>query len=217
MSPFDTREPSVIVLTKVPAPGRVKTRLAPALGEEGAMEMHCLLAEATLALAARSGLPVGVSLSGPLDSSFAEALRSTGVPVEAQAEGDLGDRLRHALRGPGRRIALGTDCPLFEPAWLRLAARSAAPVAFGPSEDGGYWTVAIDPPQDEIFRDIPWSSSETLSVSLARARAAGILVELLPRCLDIDEPPALGQLASSPRCPPAIRAFLERHGVTRPT
>lgn len=209
MSPFDTDEPAVIVLTKQPRPGRVKTRLVPALGEEGAAAFHSLLVESTLERALASGLPVGVSLGGGLEGPFAELLRGMGLPLEEQTSGDLGARLRHALRGPGRRIALGTDCPLFDPAWLRLAAEAEAPVAFGPSDDGGYWTVAVDPPQDAVFTDIPWSTEETLAVSLARAEEAGIPVALLPRCYDVDEPPTLTRLRADPRCPLPLRAFLD--------
>ena len=204
IDPFTTTGPAVIVLTKAPVPGRVKTRLMPQLGAQGAARLHEALVEATLDQAVQSGLPVGVSLAGDLAGAFAAGLRRRGLPVEAQASGDLGDRLRHALRGPGRRIALGTDCPIFDPAWLREAAALEAPVAFGPSEDGGYWTVAVAPPQDAVFTDVPWSTEQTLAVSLERARAAGLTPAMLPVCFDVDEAHDLQRLLEDPRCPPAL-------------
>ena len=214
IDPFSTYDPAVIVLTKAPVPGRVKTRLMPLLGADGAARLHEELVKATLDLVLQSGLPVGISLAGDLAGGFAASLRSRGIPLEAQASGDLGDRLRHALRGPGRRIALGTDCPIFDPAWLREAAELEAPVAFGPSEDGGYWTVAVDPPQDTVFTGIPWSTEQTLAVSLERARAAGIAPALLPVCFDVDEPEDLHRLLGDPRCPGELR-HLARSLLTR--
>jgi rSAM/selenodomain-associated transferase 1 len=204
---------AIVVLTKDPVPGRVKTRLIPALGAEGAARLHRAMVFETVSRARATGLPVRVALRGDLAGAFATALRARGCVLEAQADGDLGDRLVHALRGPGRRIALGTDCPTLRPEWLLDAARAPTPAAFGPSEDGGYWTVSIDgtggPEETErLFRGVPWSSPDTLARSLDRARACGIGVSVLPTCYDIDEPPMLARLAADPRCPPALRPLL---------
>jgi uncharacterized protein len=204
---------TIVVLTKDPAPGRVKTRLIPALGELGAARLHRAMVHETLRRATATGLPIRVSLRGDLAGPFAASLRARGCTVEPQADGDLGDRLVHALRGPGRRIALGTDCPIFSPSWLLDAARAPTPAAFGPSEDGGYWTICVEgtggPSRTErLFRGVPWSSPDTLARSLGRARACGIGVSRLPTCYDIDEPPMLARLAADPRCPPALLPFL---------
>lgn len=204
---------TIVVLTKDPVPGRVKTRLIPALGADGAARLHRAMVQETVCRARATGLPVRISLRGALDGPFAAELRALGCAVEPQADGDLGDRLVHALRGPGRRIALGTDCPTLQPGWLLDAARAPTPAAFGPSEDGGYWTVSVEGtggPADtaRLFRGVPWSSPETLARSLERAAACGIGVSRLPTCYDIDEPPMLARLAADPRCPPAIRPLL---------
>lgn len=204
---------TIVVLTKDPIPGQVKTRLIPALGAAGAARLHTAMVQETLRRARATGMPIRVALRGALDGPFAAALRAQGCVVEAQSEGDLGDRLIHALRGPGRRIALGTDCPIFSPTWLLDAARAPAPAAFGPSEDGGYWTVGVEgtggPAQTgRLFQGVPWSSPETLSRSLMRARNCGIGVSRLPTCYDIDEPPMLARLAADPRCPARLLPFL---------
>lgn len=200
----------VVILTKDPTPGRVKTRLMPALGPKGAARFHTALVHATLDLVLASGLDAVVSLSGDLGGPFAEGIRARGVPVEPQASGDLGARLKHALRGPGRRIALGTDCPLFDPQTLREAAASTDPVVIGPAEDGGYWMIAIDAPQDALFTDVPWSSPDTLAVTLERAAAAGLPVRQTVRHYDIDTPDELARLLAEPGCPEALRVAAAR-------
>ena len=195
-----------MVLTKDPVPGTVKTRLIPALGPDHAARLHTGMVYATVVRALATGLPVRISLQGDLQGAFAQSLRKRGCIVEEQPGGDLGNRLVHALRGPGRRIALGSDCPTLEPAWLIDAARAPTPAAFGPSEDGGYWCVAVDgtggPARTErLFRNVPWSSPHTLLRSLMRANEAGLGVSLLPTCYDIDEPPMLTRLAADPAVP----------------
>ena len=196
------------ILTRVPMPGRVKTRLAPLVGEEGAAAVHEALAEATFDLAAESGLVVTVHLDGDLDHPFAEAIRRRGFAVTPQVSGDLGARLRAAMAGPGRRLALGTDCVTFDPAWLRVAAADPAPVVLGPAEDGGYWCLAVDAPCPALFTDIPWSTPAVADATRAAASRAGLAVSDLPTCYDIDAPADLHRLVSDPACPPSLRSRL---------
>ena len=89
----------IVILTKTPVPGSVKTRLIPALGEKGAALLHELMAEETIRRAKSTGLPVTVAVSGSLDDPFVKRLRKQVDTVEAQADGDLGKKLAHALRG----------------------------------------------------------------------------------------------------------------------
>lgn len=200
----------VIILTKPPQPGRVKTRLIPALGPEGAARFHRALVDITLDRVIASGLPAVVSLAGSCDGAFAAHIRARGLAVEPQASGDLGDRLRFAMRGPGRRIALGTDCPLFSPQTLQQAAVDPHPVVIGPAMDGGYWMLAINAPQAELFHNIPWSSPETCAVTLQRAAALQLAVRKAATHHDIDTPEDLRRLLSDPRCPPSLRDCAHR-------
>lgn len=204
----------VVVMTKDPLPGRVKTRLIPALGSQRAAELHRALALHTVSVALSSGLPVHVALSGRLYGEFAQSLRKLGAQLMAQGEGDLGDRLAAALTGPGRQICIGTDCPTLAAADLRTAAQLGE-VCIGPADDGGYWLIAIDGaapgqpvPGHALFRGIPWSTARTLGATLARADQVGLSVRTLARRYDLDRPDDLVRLAQDPTCPASLRPFL---------
>lgn len=206
----------VVILTRDPTPGRVKTRLVPALGAEGAAALHRALALHTTAVARQSGLPVVVALDGDLAGPFAGALREGGAAVDAQAEGDLGARMAAATTGPGRHVLVGTDCPGLLAEDLVQAA-SGAGLCLGPALDGGYWLVALDgappgqpTPAHAIFQQVPWSTDRVLRVTLERARAADLRVRLLPPRADLDLPDDLDRLARDPSCPPALRPYLPR-------
>ena len=189
------------VLTRAPVPGLAKTRLIPMFGAEGAARIHRALALQTLDLVRRSGLDARLHLDGALDSAFADEIRALGFPVVPQVEGDLGARLIAAMAGPGRRIALGTDCVRFDPRWLVEAATAEEPVVIGPAEDGGYWTIAVDAPLEAVFCGIPWSTSEVLERTLAVAHGLGFRVRELPGSYDIDEPVDLMRLMGDPTAP----------------
>lgn len=199
----------VVVLTKVPEPGRVKTRLVPRLGAERAASLARAMAEDVLETVARSGLPWRVALDGPLDHPWARGL---GV-VEPQAAGDLGVRLAHALRDGG--VAIGTDAPTLPAALLRRAAASTADLALAPAEDGGYVLVAVTAAavRAGVFTGVPWSTDRTFAAQVDRARALGLTVERLDAGFDVDLPDDLPRLhaallALPPSVAPRTRAWL---------
>ncbi len=184
------------------------------IGFDQAARLHRLFVDATLDRLGDSGVPFAVALGFDPDGSFAGELRARGHTVIPQADGDLGDRMRAVLRGPGRRVVVGTDCVVFDPDWVVQATLSRAPIAIAPSEDGGYWALSIDgtlPDSvlDLLFRDMPWSTPEVLPLTLDRCAAHGVAVELLPESYDIDDPTDLSRLLHDPRCPPPVRSLLE--------
>jgi hypothetical protein len=83
---------------------------------------------------------------------------------------------------------VGSDVPHLEPdtvsdAFERLGR--GAGLVLGPAEDGGYFLIgarAVPP----VFAGVEWGGATVLEATLARARRAGIAVELLPRSYDVD-------------------------------
>ena len=203
---------TITVLTKAPIAGSTKTRLAPAIGLDGAARLHEAFVDATLDKLRHTGFHLQVAVGHDPGGHFARTLRSRGIHTLPQAEGDLGARMRAVLMGPGRRIVIGTDCLVFDPTWLTVPP--SAPVAIAPSEDGGYWALSIDGTAssevlDDLFVDVPWSTPKVLPLTLARCAQRGTPVELLPTCYDVDTPAELSRLLHDPRCPPRVRARLE--------
>ena len=133
---------AIAVLARAPVPGRVKTRLVPALGETGAALAHLLLLRRTLLVALLSGRPVYCySEQGWRDPLFAGV---SGLYWREQEGGGLGERMQHAVAathpGAQRVVLVGSDCPTlsvqyFDQAFAALTDREWV---IGPAEDGGY-------------------------------------------------------------------------------
>jgi glycosyltransferase A (GT-A) superfamily protein (DUF2064 family) len=92
--------------------------------------------------------------------------------------------------GYGEVAIIGTDLPdlpigFIEESYRRLAMDGADAV-FGPSEDGGYYLLAMRELHGGLFREIPWSSGEVLELSLERGKRAGLNISLLPVWHDVD-------------------------------
>lgn len=185
---------ALIVFLKHPTPGRVKTRLAAALGAEDAAAVYRVLAEEVMRRT-RSPRLRRLAFHAP-DATRAEM--DAWLPGEdwhVQQGADLGERMRRAFDaafglGADRVAIVGTDLPELGAAEV-LAATAAlerAEVVLGPSRDGGYYLLALRHPAPGLFEDVPWSTDAVLGTTLERARTLGLSVHRLEPRSDIDTP-----------------------------
>lgn len=187
----------VIVFTKTPEAGRVKTRLAREVGAETAARLYrALVADTLRALFMRPGL-AGTLACDPAPDGFLGALSERwNLDLDVQRGRDLGERLARAtLRaregGAERVLFTGADSPtlpraLVDHAFARL--RAGRDVVFGPSFDGGYVIVALGPRADPagLFAAVPYDTDGALAATRANAERAGLRVSYLPTWYDID-------------------------------
>jgi len=185
------------ILVKAPRPGEVKTRLAPAVGPEGAAVLAGAFLEDTLAMArGRDWARVVLAVAG--DSSLLDP--PDDVEVWSQGVGDLGERmervlLRALVKAP-RAILIGTDSPglpprLVDDARTALATHGAV---LGPARDGGFYLIGLDRCEPGLLSGLPWSRSDTLVHTEARLRHAGRTVARTEPWFDVDEPADLARL-----------------------
>jgi rSAM/selenodomain-associated transferase 1 len=207
----------VVVMTKLPEAGKVKTRLIPAIGAQGAAALHRAMLLDTLSKIESTGLHCTVCTAGSPDHPLRAELARLGLKQQEQASGDLGERLHHATQGAGRVIVLGSDSPCFEPAWLVAAAAHTSDLSLGPAEDGGYWAIGLTAEARRVvFSRIDWSTEHVHAQTLQRATDAGLRTEPIPLSYDIDRPEDLPRLRRDPRCPPRTLAVLKRLLTTSP-
>ena len=176
--------PEIAIFARWPEPGKAKTRLIPALGEQGAADVYARLLEMTVHEARESGLPFHLRVTGDDPARF-KAWLGENLDVRDQGDGDLGAKL---ARVPVPGIMIGSDCPGLTAALLREAA-SVLPnrdAVIGPAQDGGYWLLGLKEPCPELFADMAWSTPEVFPETLRRLEAAGISPHLLPELVDID-------------------------------
>ncbi|MDA8020071.1 MAG: TIGR04282 family arsenosugar biosynthesis glycosyltransferase [Thermoanaerobaculia bacterium] len=219
----------LLLFSKPATPGRVKTRLAPELGEQRAAELHAAFVFDVVQSLVR----------GSFDLRFLWALDDGDVeppsqllPPEArsidwrrQVGVDLGERLFRGLREAARDAsfvaAIGSDHPEIQPAHVEDAFRrleAGADVALGPVPDGGYYLIALHGAavHERLFDDIPWSTEVVFERTVERCRELGLRWETLAPGCDVDVAEDLdelaGRLADEVRFCAATRALLTRWG-----
>jgi len=203
MSPGNPDAVAIAILAKAPVPGIAKTRLAPALGADGAANLQARLIERTVTTARSAAIgPVTLwAASDPNHPVFRMIAAKLDVAVEAQPEGDLGARMLAAVvAADGPAIVIGTDCPALTPEHLRAAAKGLVDgidVVVIPVEDGGYALIGMHRPQPALFAGVAWSTSSVVAQTRCSLARLGLSWREPARLWDVDVPADLERLADA--------------------
>ncbi|MBX3635900.1 MAG: TIGR04282 family arsenosugar biosynthesis glycosyltransferase [Rubrivivax sp.] len=190
---------AIVVFAKAPVAGLAKTRLAPALGADGAAAVAARLLDHAVRAAVDAGVGPVELCTAPdaTHPAFVQLQRAFGLRLTMQGDGDLGRRMDRALtrvlRDHDIVLLTGTDAPALDASRLREAAAAlgseAAPDAvFVPALDGGYALVGLRRPAPTLFSGVPWSTPQVMAATRERAREAGLRCTELAPVADIDEP-----------------------------
>ncbi|WP_298453659.1 TIGR04282 family arsenosugar biosynthesis glycosyltransferase [uncultured Marinobacter sp.] len=185
---------------KWPEAGRVKTRLIPALGVDGALRAHLILTLAVLENLHRSGLTVQFWWdreveSVPVDAvEVVSAIEQRGLEQRIQQGPNLGSRMLNALEASleshACALIVGSDCPSVEPGYVHQAVSSlqSYDVVLGPSDDGGYVLIGARRTVPGMLDGIEWGTEGVLEQTCIRLKKLGLSVGLLEPRWDVDEP-----------------------------
>jgi hypothetical protein len=187
----------LLVLSKAPDPGAVKTRLIPLLGAATAARLYARMLHACLDRLVAAGLcPVDLWCAPTTSHPFFIACRQQfGVTLQQQVAGDLGARmgqaLATALQASDYAVLVGADCPGLAVADIEEALQAldqGADVVLGPSLDGGYYLVATRRCHNLIFEGMPWGSANVLQLTASRLQLCGLSWHRLTLRRDLDTP-----------------------------
>lgn len=190
-----TSDQRVLFFVRSPERGRVKTRLAAAIGPDRATELYGRFVEDIIAMLDETGVDVhccyepagaGVTLSGWLGSQRSYV---------AQVGEDLGRRMANAFQdafkdGISRAILIGSDIPDLPATIVEQAFRDLRTndVVIGPSRDGGYYLLGFVATRfvPEVFEGITWSTDHVFDQTMAILNGNGVSVSVLPVWHDVD-------------------------------
>ena len=179
----------LIMFTRFPAPGEVKTRLIPFLGAEKSARLHREMTEFTLRQALQTDARVEVRFTGA-NLEQMQAWLGEDIAYCDQGPGDLGERMARAVQehfatGARRVTIIGSDCPDNRAANLRLCFTLLHNHAcvLGPAHDGGYYLIGLNADRPVLFCGVDWGSERVLRQTLAAAPPA---TALLPKLHDVD-------------------------------
>lgn len=194
---------AVGVFARAPIPGQTKTRLIPALGAQGAAALASQMLRHALRVAVQAQLgPVTLWAAGDAEHPLLLQLaQEAGVSVRAQAEGDLGARMHHALAAMQsascpHAMVIGSDVPALQAHHLQTAATALQTndVALLPADDGGYVLIGCRQSCIAPFQKVDWGTDQVLQQTRIRCHDSGLRLWEGETLWDVDRPEDLLRL-----------------------
>jgi len=192
---------ALIIFIKNPVLGKVKTRLAEGIGDKNALKVYHHLLKRTR------------EITKELDDTERFVFYSDYLPTKdewsedyfekmLQKGNNLGEKITHAFKQVFREdfekvMLIHPDCPKLTHPVIEKAFRELDEhdVALGPTEDGGYYGIAIKKPMPFLF-DREYSTGKVFNDTMKDLEEKGLSAFVLPKYKDVDRPDDLGDLAS---------------------
>lgn len=188
--------PSIVILfAKIPAKGRVKTRLAQDFDPDFILRLYESMLLDTIDMLKDSGFPFRICIHPP--DAIEEARKRLGSDhaFMPQTGDGLGERMEQAFvrvfsEGFREAILIGSDIPGLSSGTVReaFASLSRHDAVIGPANDGGYYLIGFTRGtfSPEIFHSMQWSTPAVFRETLRRLASASRFVHVLPECIDLD-------------------------------
>ena len=193
-----------------------KTRLADAVAREADRRRlyAAFLTDTIAACRTLEGAALRIAYTPDGGSAGLPELGAGDGELLPQRGADLGARERSVFDdlfagGFDTVVMIGSDLPTLPPGHVRRAIERVSPrtVVLGPSDDGGYYLIALAAPPagmpiPDLFSGIRWSTPSALDDTCAAAGRAGLGVVLIPGWHDVDDAAGLARLRTDLR--PAV-------------
>jgi uncharacterized protein len=194
----------LLVFTKAPTLGSVKTRLQPDLTQKQSLALHVKLVEHCLSTVTAASV-AAVELWVSDDHAWWHELKTQyPISIFRQQGADLGERMlfaaMDALTRGDRVVIIGTDCPYIDADYLHSAFNclyQGNDIVLGPALDGGYVLVGLNVVHSAIFERISWGSDQVLNQTREQLQALSMVWHELPTLRDIDRPEDVIDLEST--------------------
>ena len=186
----------VLIFSKAPIAGEVKTRLVPHISYEQAASLHEELTSDRLRMCTSAGLcEVQLWCSPDTRHPFFDECRGRyGIHLQAQSDGDLGKRMSTALdtmlKQYRKVIVIGADAPALGTDAIEAVIRALEQndIVLVPAEDGGYVLLGASSYRSGLLEDVPWGTEEVLAATVRNIRHLGLKYGLYGECWDVDRP-----------------------------
>ena len=196
---------AIICFTRVPRPGKTKTRLMGLLSGEQCAQLHWAFLKDLNGI--YESLDADLFVFHTPDPQWEEL-----KPVLTVAKGfcpqvgeGLGEKMNHALNAVlalnyDAVVLTGADLPAMTEDHLQsgFAALEHADVTLGPTSDGGYYLVGVKAPAPYLFENQTYGCGSVFDRTATAARDAGHTLAIALPCDDVDTPEDLRALRLSP-------------------
>ncbi|MFY0672676.1 MAG: TIGR04282 family arsenosugar biosynthesis glycosyltransferase [Bacteroidia bacterium] len=189
---MEARSNALVVFTKNPVAGKVKTRLAKDIGDTMALKVYMQLLKHTR------------EITQELDFCENKIFYNEFIPANdnwsddhydkyLQGEGDLATKMRNAYKtlfdeGYEHVIIMSPDCPELTSARIKQAFALLRNKDFviGPLKDGGYYLLGMSEYSPEVIENMEFGTGKACTETKKRFEEMGASYKELPETFDVD-------------------------------
>ena len=179
----------LIIFTRNPELGKVKTRLAASIGDKKALKIYTFLLNKTKEVTLN--LPCNKVVYYSVKIRQNDLWSANFYEKEPQKGNDLGERMENAFKdafakGYEKVLIIGSDLYDLTPKHIHEAFETLKnnDVVIGPAKDGGYYLLGMKTLQTTIFKNKKWGTATVRKETLKDLQNASIHV--LEELNDID-------------------------------
>ena len=196
---------AIICFTRVPRPGKTKTRLMGLLSGEQCAELHWAFLRDLAKVYETLDADLFVFHTPDPDWEALKEVFPTARDFYSQCGDGLGEKMNNALNsvlalGYDAVVLTGADLPAMGASHLRSGFHGLlhADATLGPTSDGGYYLVGVKAPAPYLFENQTYGCGSVFDNARAAVAAAGkTFCPALP-CDDVDTPEDLRSLRLTP-------------------
>ncbi len=186
---------AIIIFTRIPVPGKTKTRLMPCYTPLECAKLHGYFLKDIMSECRKVKKDIFVYYDP--DGNVEVLKKILGQePVYCEQVGDnLGIRMDRAMqevlqKGYEKCVLIGTDVPELEEKQLSKSFKELdeCDVVLGPTKDGGYYLIGAKTPIPEAFEKIEYGNDGVAAATKLKLEQAGYQVAFADTLSDIDTP-----------------------------
>lgn len=182
---------AIILFTKNPELGKVKTRLAKTLGNKKALEIYKKLLQHTQTIVSSIEVDKFIFYSDKIIEN--DAWSNEVYNKKKQKGDDLGDRMKNAFQelfelNYNSVCIIGSDCFELNSSIINQAFQSlnTNEIVIGPTFDGGYYLLGMKKPNFELFENILWSTETVFEDTINKIKNQNSDFATLVKLNDVD-------------------------------
>ena len=190
-----TMKRAIIIFTRVPEPGKTKTRMMPHLSPVQCARLHTCFLKDIVTECRDSGADVFVSYTPEEERKTLKKILGEAKGWISQTGEHLGERMYRAMKEVLDRkydscLLIGADVPELKAKSLKkaFALLETKDVVFGKTTDGGYYLAGMKRPVKEAFSLDAYGHGKVLEETVLEIEAAGFSVGFTDTLSDMDTP-----------------------------
>lgn len=186
---FPTSKKAILIFTRNPELGKVKTRLAKSVGDESALKIYKFLLQHTVKITEKLNVDKYIYYS---ETIYRDDIWNPDVfRKKLQNGNDLGERMKNAFEeifemGYEKVLIVGSDIYELQQKDIENAfdALEENQLAIGPAKDGGYYLLGMKQLNTKVFENKTWGTNSVLEETLNDLKDEKYI--LLPEMSDVD-------------------------------